>query len=581
MNTKLIPREVLFGIPDRTNVQISPDGKYISYVAPYKGVPNLYIAKTDQLEYVKQVTKDEGRGITSYGWAYNSNYMFYIQDKNGDEDFHIYKIDLRDNSVTNLTPFKGVRAQIQSISYKHLNEILVLLNKRDKSFFDLYKLDLNTNKLSSMHENQERYASYFTDNDYKIRFFKKMNEGGGATYFKNNNGVVSKFKDIAPEDLHNTMILGFNHNKDKVYYLSSKDRDKSALMSVDIESGKEELLYQNDKVDVNGILVHPKEKNLRAAMYSYDKPQKVFFDDSFKGHFEFLDKKYDGVPFMASGTLDDKMWVVKYINDDSAISYHLFDTQNQKLTFLFKSRSELDQYQLSKMHPVEIKTRDDLTMMRYLTTPVGHEKLSGSYIPKKPLPLILDVHGGPTVRDGWGINMPSQWFANRGYAVLKVNYRGSSGFGKNFINAGNGEWGGKMQDDLIDAVNWAIKEKIAAKDKVCIYGGSYGGYAVLAGLTFTPDVFTCGVDIVGISDLILNAKNKPSYWAYYMDVYRKKIGGNPETEEGRKFLASRSPINFVDRIKKPLLIAQGKHDPRVKKEQSDVIVEEMKKMVFL
>ena len=265
------------------------------------------------------------------------------------------------------------------------------------------------------------------------------------------------------------------------------------------------------------------------------------------------------------------------MNDNKPPAYCLFDRDNRSLKFLFNSRDKLAEYSLSKMYPVEIKTRDGLTMMSYLTIPVDEEKSADSYTPKKPLPLILDVHGGPTTRDGWGINMPSQWFANRGYAVLKVNYRGSAGFGKEFINAGNGEWGGKMQDDLIDAVNWAIDKSVADKDKVCIYGGSYGGYAVLAGLTFTPDVFACGVDIVGISDLVLNAKNKPSYWKYYMDIYLKKIGGNPDTEEGRKFLASRSPINFVNRIKKPLLIAQGKYDPRVKKEQSDMIVDAMKK----
>lgn len=339
-------------------------------------------------------------------------------------------------------------------------------------------------------------------------------------------------------------------------------------------------MYHNDKTDVHGILVHATEKTLQAALYNYDKPKKYYFNadfNDFKKNIEFLEKQHQGIISKPFISLDRKYWIISYLNDDKVEAYYLFDREKKDLKFLFNAREKLAEYKLSKMHPVEIKTRDGLTMMSYLTIPVDEENSTDSYIPKKPLPLILDVHGGPTTRDSWGINIPSQWFANRGYSVLKVNYRGSSGFGKDFINAGNGQWGGKMQDDLIDAVNWAIDKQIAAKDKICIYGGSYGGYAVLAGLTFTPDIFACGVDIVGISDLVRNARDKPSYWKYYMDIYRKKIGGDPDTEEGKKFLESRSPINFVDRIKKPLLIAQGAHDPRVKKEQSDIIVKAMNK----
>lgn len=232
MDTEIIPREVLFGNADKSNVQISPDGKYISYVASYEGVPNLYIAKIDNLQDAKLITKDKGRGVTSYGWTYNPNFMFYIQDKNGDEDFHIYKIDLRDRNVTDLTPFKGVRAQIQAVNYKNPDNILVLLNKRDKSFFDLYNIDLNSNKLKLVHENKEQYSGYSIDNDFNLRFFKKFNKDGSATYFRNNNVGVSKFKHVEPEDVHNTYILGYNKDNDKIYYLSSEGRNTSALMFV-------------------------------------------------------------------------------------------------------------------------------------------------------------------------------------------------------------------------------------------------------------------------------------------------------------------------------------------------------------
>jgi len=337
------------------------------------------------------------------------------------------------------------------------------------------------------------------------------------------------------------------------------------------------LIYENDKVDVGSMMMHPTEKTIQAVSYNYDKPRKKFYDQDVEKDFQFLEKQHSGIPVQISRDLKDSVWIVGYMNDNKPTAYYLFNRKNQKLTFLFDSKSDLAKYSLSTKHPVVIKTRDGMEMMCYLTLPLSEEKSDDSYIPKKPVPLILNVHGGPTVRDSWGLNVEDQWLANRGYAVLNVNYRGSSGFGKNFINAGNGEWGGKMHDDLIDAVNWAVANKITTKDQVCIYGVSYGGYAALVGLTFTPDVFACAVDIVGISDLVLSIKNKPSYWEWYMVVYKKKIGGDPETPEGRKFLESRSPINFIDKIKKPLLIAQGANDPRVKKEQSDLIVEAMKK----
>jgi dipeptidyl aminopeptidase/acylaminoacyl peptidase len=283
------------------------------------------------------------------------------------------------------------------------------------------------------------------------------------------------------------------------------------------------------------------------------------------------------MPFSFSSSLDDFIWIVGYMNDNKPTSYYLFSRKNQQLTFLFESKSDLAKYKLSKMHPVVINTRDGLEMMCYLTIPVSDEQSEKSYIPKKPVPLILNVHGGPTVRDSWGLDVEGQWLANRGYAVLNINYRGSSGFGKNFINAGNGEWAGKMHDDLIDAMNWAIQNKITTKDQVCIYGGSYGGYAALVGLTFTPDTFVCGVDIVGPSDLKTLLKNIPPYWQSGYKALIKKIGGDPDTKAGEEFLASRSPLTFVEKIKKPLLIGQGAHDPRVKKEQSDLIVAAMKK----
>ena len=577
MTTKLIPREVLFGNPDRTNVQISPDGKYISYVAPYKGVLNLYIAKADEPQNAKLITKDSGRGVISYAWTYNPNYVVYVQDTKGDEDHHLFKVDLRDNKVVDLTPFKGVKAMVESMSHKKPDTMLVLLNKRDPQYHDLYKLDLNSNALEMIYKNLKKYAGFIVDDEYNIRFAGKTREDGGVDYFKLHNGKESLFLEVDPDDIYNTNLLGFNKANDVLFYLSSKDRNTSALMSWDLKSDKQEMIYKNDRVDVGGVMAHPTEKTLQAVSYNYDKPKRKFFDKTIEKDFAFLEKQHDGLVERIDNTLDDSIWIVGYRSDNMPISYYRFSRKNQELTFLFKSKDNLAEYELSTMHPVEIKTRDGLTMMCYLTIPLEQTKSDDDYIPKKPVPLILNVHGGPTVRDSWGLSPQDQWFANRGYAVLNVNYRGSSGFGKDFINAGNGEWGGKMHDDLIDAVNWAVDKKITTKDQVCIYGGSYGGYAALAGLTFTPDTFACAVDIVGVSDLSTLLKTIPPYWQSAYRALVRKIGGDPDTEEGKKFLDSRSPLFFVDKIKKPLLIAQGAHDPRVKKEQSDMIVAEMKK----
>ena len=577
MTTKLIPREVLFGNPDRTNVQISPDGQYISYVAPYKGVLNLYIAKADEPQNAKLITKDSGRGVISYTWTYNPHYILYVQDSKGDEDHHLFKVDLRDNKVVDLTPFKGVKAMVESMSHKRPDTMLVLLNKRDPQYHDIYKLNLNSNALEMIYKNLKKYAGFVVDDEYNIRFAGKTREDGGMNYFKLHNGKESLFLEVDPDDIYNTSLLGFNKANDVLFYVSSKDRNTSALMSWDLTNNKQEMLYENDKVDVGGVMAHPIEKTLQAVSYNYDKPKRKYFDKDIEKDFKFLEKQHDGLVSRIDNTLNDNVWVVGYRSDVFPVSYYRFNRKNQELTFLFKSKDDLAEYELSTMHPVEIKTRDGLTMMCYLTIPLEQAESEDNYIPKKPVPLILNVHGGPTVRDSWGLSSQDQWFANRGYAVLNINYRGSSGFGKNFINAGNGEWGAKMHDDLIDAVKWALEKKVTTKDKVCIYGGSYGGYAALAGLTFTPDTFTCAVDIVGVSDLKTLLKTIPPYWQSAYRALVRKIGGDPDTEEGKKFLDSRSPLSFVDKIKKPLLIAQGAHDPRVKKEQSDMIVDEMKK----
>jgi dipeptidyl aminopeptidase/acylaminoacyl peptidase len=578
MKTELIPRSVLFGNPEKAAAQISKDGKYISYLAPLNGVLNIYVADIDSPELARPITNDTNRGIRQYFWLYDNDHILYMQDDKGDENWHIHSVNIKTKESKDVTPFKGARAEIEGVSWKFPTEIIVGLNKRDPKYFDLYKLDITKGKLDLFYENKQDFGNIIIDNNYKLRFATKQTKEGGDEIYQFNNDLTTKlFLSISPEDLYTTGILGFDKSGEVLYFGDSRGRDTSALTTWDLKTNDKQILYKNDKVDFDNLLVHPTEKNIQAVSATYKKSEWTVLDDKVKDDMQYLKSLNDGEFSIISKTLDDSKWLVAYINDDKPISYYLYNRETKKAKFLFTNKPDLEKYKLAQMNPVVIKTRDGLDMVSYITLPAGSAKDKDDIIPDQPLPLILNVHGGPTVRDTWGFSPEDQWLANRGYAVLDVNYRGSAGFGKKFISLGDGEWGGKMHDDLIDAVNWAIEQKITTKDKVAIYGGSYGGYAALVGLTFTPDVFACGVDIVGISNLITNINSKPAYWAHYLNRYVIKIGGDPSTEEGRKFLQSRSPLTFADKITKPLLIAQGANDPRVKQAESDQIVAAMKK----
>ncbi|HZN66897.1 MAG TPA: S9 family peptidase, partial [Tepidisphaeraceae bacterium] len=371
-----------------------------------------------------------------------------------------------------------------------------------------------------------------------------------------------------------------------VYGTDSRGRDTAALVVIDSNDGQTQVLAEDPRADATGdVFVHPKQKHVQAAAFNYERREWKVIDPDVKADFEYLKTVVDGDFDVTSRTLDDKTWTVAYVVSDGPVRYYVYDRPAKKATFLFTNRPALEQLKLAKMRAVTIKSRDGLDLVSYLTLPVG--TLAGIPHPKhgdrkklgdapraKPLPMVLLVHGGPWSRDVWGLNSSHQWLANRGYAVLSVNYRGSTGFGKKFVNASNREWGGKMHDDLIDAVNWAVKQGYADKDKVAIMGGSYGGYATLVGVTMTPDVFACGVNIVGLSNLLTFLKTIPPYWESGRAMWYARMG-DETTEEGRKLLEERSPLTHVDKIKKPLLIGHGANDPRVKQSESDQIVKTM------
>jgi len=561
----LIPRRVLFGNPDHSQVRLSPNGVYLSYMAPYEGVMNVYIRKTSAPETAEPVTFDKGRGIQAYGWLHNNEDLIYIQDKDGDENWRLYRLHVPSKEVTCLTPFDGVQARIEMASRFFPDEVIVALNRRREDLHDLYRLNVKTGEMTLLYEN-EGYIDFTFDDQFTLRFAMRPTPEGGFVIDQRSDGQFTSFMEISPDDALTTSILGFTKDRRSLYLADSRGRNTSALMKYSIENQSLEEIASDPKADLSDVLIHPTEKTVETFASTYDRRRRTFFDEKIKAELDFLSTLEKGdVEIVMRTTADDK-WIIAYILDDGPLKYYLYDRALKKVQFLFANKKSLLNYALRPMTPVVIRARDDLDLVCYLTTPEGR---------KGPGPLVLLVHGGPQARDVWGYDGLHQWLANRGYTVLSVNYRGSTGFGKDFINAGNGEWAGKMHNDLIDAVMWAVREKIADPDKVAIMGGSYGGYATLVGLTMTPDVFACGVDIVGPSNLLTLMETIPPYWKPLLDSLIRRIGGNPETEEGRAFLKKRSPLTYADKITKSLLIGQGANDPRVKKAESDQIVEAM------
>ena len=587
----LIPRRVLFGNPDKTSLQISPDGRYISYLAPVNNVLNVWVAPAEAPEKAEPVTRDTGRGIRTYFWAYTNQHILYLQDLGGDENWQVHAVDITTKEDRNLTPFEEIpgpdgkpillpngkplrpQAQIQEVSHKFPGEILIGLNNRNPQFHDLYRLNILTGDLKLVQKN-DGFLGFQTDDDYNVRFAAQMTPDGGLVFLSpDGKGGWKPFDQVPMEDMMTTSPVGFDKTGNVLYMIDSRGRDTAALVSVDLKTGEKKLIFEHPKADVSRIMIHPVEKKVEAVAVEYLRTEWTVLDDSVKQDLGYLKTVCDGDVNVISRTLDDKVWAVSYLVDDGPVRFYLYDRSSRQARFMFTNRKELEGVKLSKMHPVVIKSRDGLELVSYLTLPYWEDPDHDGR-PTRPLPMVLFVHGGPWGRDSWGLNSTHQWLANRGYAVLSVNFRGSTGFGKKFINAGNLEWAGKMHDDLIDAVNWAVENKIADKNKVAIIGGSYGGYATLVGLTFTPDVFACGVDVVGPSNLRTLLETIPPYWKPQFEMFATRVG-DPRTEEGRKLLEERSPLTHVDRIKKPLLIGQGANDPRVKQAESDQIVKAM------
>ncbi len=588
---ELIPRNVLFGNPDKASLNISPDGKHISYLAPVNGVLNVWVAPKDDPSSAVAVTNDTLRGIRIYFWAYTNDRILYLQDLGGDENWQLHAVNIETKEDKNLTPFEEIpgpdgkpvtlpngkklrpTTQIQEVSYRFPDEILIGLNTRNPQYHDIYRINILSGQMTIAQQN-DQFMGFQTDDDYVVRYAMKMTpDGGNEMFVPDESGGWKSFDKIPMEDMMTTAPITFDKTGKILYMIDSRGRNTAALISNNLETGEKKIIYENSRADISRIMMHSVKKVIEAAASNYEKTEWTVLDESIKADLDYLKTLENAEVNVTGRTLDDNIWTVAFTVDNGPVKYYLYDRSNKKATFMFTNRKALEGLQLSYINPVVIKSRDDLNLVSYLTLPLWTDPDNDAR-PNKPLPMVLLVHGGPWARDGWGYNPIHQWLSNRGYAVLSVNFRGSSGFGKDFINAGNKEWAGKMHDDLLDAVNWAVEEGVADKEKVAIMGGSYGGYATLVGLTFTPDEFACGVDIVGPSNLNTLLETIPPYWAPLIEMFATRMGDN-RTEEGKEFLESISPLFKVDKIKKPLLIGQGANDPRVKQTESDQIVKAM------
>jgi dipeptidyl aminopeptidase/acylaminoacyl peptidase len=565
----LIPRKVLFGNPQRTQPRICPDGQRLAYIAPLDGVLNVWVGPVGSDAgggAFEPVTRDTDRGIRLYFWAEDGRHLVYLQDKGGNEDWQLYAVDPATKETRDLTPFENVQARPLEKNKHFPDELLVELNRRDPQLHDVHRLNLATGDLKLVAENPGNVAGWVADVDMQVRAaLSAYPDGGfGLLVRKTEEDDWHELLRWGLEDSLNSGPVGFSEDGARMFLKDSREANAARLVRLDLLTEEVEILAEDPDYDVSGVLVHPDTREVQAAAFTRARTEWIVLDEAVREDFAAIAKLHPGDFAVVSRDRADENWLVVFTADDGPASYYAYDRDEKQGTHLFDDRSDLKEYTLAPMEPVSFEARDGLKIYGYLTVPPA--------LGRENLPMVLNVHGGPWARDLWGYDPEAQWLANRGYACLQVNYRGSTGYGKRLLNAGNREWGAKMHDDLVAAVGWAVEEGIADPERVAIYGGSYGGYAALVGATFTPDLFRCAVDIVGPSNLITLIKSIPPYWKPLIAVFHERVG-NPETEE--EFLESRSPLFRVDQIKVPMLIAQGANDPRVKQAESEQIVAAM------
>jgi len=566
---EIIPRDILFGNPEYASPSISPDGKLLAYIRPTDGVLNVHVRTVGKNDD-RVVTSDRYRGIRQYFWAEDSTTLLYLQDDGGDENFHLFAIDAQTSGATarDLTPYPGAKAQNVVTNKRFPDTLLVAVNNRDPAKFDMYRCHLPTGELTLDTENPGDVLGWGTEDEtFEVREAIAMNPADSSKAVRVRDSATSEWRELITFPYgEDGQMVEFSKDAKSAFVLSSLGRETTSLVRLDVATGEViEEIASSDQCDIGGLQIDEDTKEVQVVAYNYARLERQFFDKELEADFAKLSAAApDGCEVsVVSRSRDQATWVASFRRDDGPTEFVTYARASGMVSPLFVSSPALLEYQFAKMEDVRITARDGLELVAYLTRADT----------EKPTPLVLLVHGGPWARDSWGYNAAAQWFANRGYATLQVNYRGSSGYSKTFLHKGDKQWGiGTMQHDLSDAVKWAVDNGVALEDKVCIYGGSYGGYACLAGLTFTPEIYACGVDIVGPSNIKTLLDSIPPYWGPLRNDMLRKIG---DVDGDPAFNEAISPLFHVDRIQAPLLIGQGANDPRVKQAEADQVANAM------
>ena len=564
----IIPLENFFKNPEKSSFQISPNGQFISYMKPWEEGNrrmNVYVKPFDSEEEIR-ITNAKKRSLYGYFWL-NNNRIAYVQDKGGDENIHIYAVDIDGSNDIDLTPFENIQARITDDLEEDENFILIELNKNNPQVHDVYRLNVNNGDLELIAKNPGNISGWMTDNDGKLRIALTSDGVNSSILYRDSE--KDDFKEILTTNFKESVSpLFFTFDNNEIYVSSNRHRDKSSIYKFDLQKGIEtDLIFEHPDVDVYSLMRSKKRKLITGVSFYTDKQNYKFYDSWRRDLQLSLENKIPGVEVrLSSLSKDETKAIIVAFSDRSRGTYYYYDIEKDELTMLAELSPWLKTDDMAKMSPVKYESRDGLTIHGYLTLPINYNK--GDRIP-----VVVNPHGGPWVRDYWGFNSEIQFLANKGYAVFQMNYRGSTGYGRSFWEKSFKQWGKDMQNDITDGVNWLIDEGIADPDKIAIYGASYGGYATLAGLTFTPDLYACGVDYVGVSSLFTFMESMPPYWELYRSMMYEMVG-HPDND--KELLASASPLLHIDKIKAPLFIAQGTNDPRVKKSESDQIVEALK-----
>ena len=561
----LIPLRDFFRNPEKAGYSLSPDGEYFAFLAPWENRLNIFIQKFSETE-AKRITSVTDRDLVGYFWASNER-IVYARDQAGEENFHLYAVNIDGSNPVDLTPFEGVRAGVIDDLRDNDQDMIISLNKRDPRFYDAYRINIETGELKLIGENPGNIIGWLTDHEGLLRLAITSDGVNTSILYRDNES--QSFQTILTTDFKETLTpVSFTYDNQCLYAFSNLGRDKAALVVFDPKTQKElELIYENSYVDVSGLLISDKRKKLIAVTYLTDKLRYHFFDEEVESIFQDLTKKIPGYELaLSSVNRDENRFIIRTYSDKSLGSYFLYDVETSNLQKIADISPWIDEKYMADMEPISYNSQDGLTIHGYLTLPKGVEP--------KNLPVVINPHGGPWYRDSWGYNAEVQFLANRGYAVLQMNFRGSTGYGRTFWEAGFKQWGRKMQDDITDGVQWLIDQGIADLKRIGIYGGSYGGYATLAGITLTPDLYAAAVDYVGISNIFTFLEAIPPYWEPLRQQFYEMIG---DPSKDKELLESVSPLFLVNQIKTPLFIAQGANDPRVKKSESDQIVAALEK----